>query len=166
MFFWNSITVLMIQRMLAIWSLVPLPFLKPSWTSGSSRFTYCWSLPWRILSITLRAALNMPANLENSAVATGLEMVSFYSNPKERQCQRMLKLLHNCTHLHIRWPNNWSFSFSVSPPSEYSELIFLEWTDLMFFQSKGLSRVFSNTIVQKAYMFVLCKWRHIPPVGI
>ena len=37
--------------------------------------------------------------LENSAVATGLEKVSFYSNPKERQCQRMLKLPHNCTHL-------------------------------------------------------------------
>ena len=33
------------------------------------------------------------------AVATGLEKVSFHSNPKERQCQRMLKLLHNCTHL-------------------------------------------------------------------
>ena len=32
------------------------------------------------------AALNMPANLENSAVATGLEKVSFHSNPKERQC--------------------------------------------------------------------------------
>ena len=41
----------------------------------------------------------MPANLENSAVATGLEKVSFHSNPKERQCQKMLKLLHNCTHL-------------------------------------------------------------------
>ena len=38
----------------------------------------------------------MPANLENSAVATGLEKVSFHSNPKERQCQRMFKLLHNC----------------------------------------------------------------------
>ena len=36
--------------------------------------------------------------IENSAVATGLEKVSFHSNPKERQCQRMLKLLHNCTH--------------------------------------------------------------------
>ena len=36
---------------------------------------------------------------KNSAVATGLEKVSFRSNPKERQCQRMLKLLHNCTHL-------------------------------------------------------------------
>ena len=36
----------------------------------------------------------MPANLENSAVATGLENVSFHSNSKERQCQRILKLLH------------------------------------------------------------------------
>ena len=41
----------------------------------------------------------MSANLENSAVTTGLEKVSFHSNPKERQCQRMLKLSHNCIHL-------------------------------------------------------------------
>ena len=44
-------------------------------------------------------ALNMPGNLENSAVATGLEKVSFHFNPKERQCHRMLKLLHNSNHL-------------------------------------------------------------------
>ena len=42
-----------IQRMLAIWSLVPLPFLNPAWTPGSSWFMYCWSLAWRILSIIL-----------------------------------------------------------------------------------------------------------------
>ena len=45
------------------------------------------------------AVLNMSADLENSAVATGLEKISFHSNPKERQCQRILKLPHNCTHL-------------------------------------------------------------------
>ena len=37
------------QWMLAVWSLVRLPFLKPAWTSGSLQFTYCWSLTWRIL---------------------------------------------------------------------------------------------------------------------
>ena len=37
--------------------------------------------------------------LENSAVATGLEKVSFHFNSKEMQGQRMFKLLHNCTHL-------------------------------------------------------------------
>ena len=41
----------MIQQMLAIWSLVPLRFLKPAWTSANSKFMYCWSLAWRILSI-------------------------------------------------------------------------------------------------------------------
>ena len=42
----------------------------------------------------------MSANLENSAVATGLEKVNFQSNPKEKKCQRMFKLPPNCTHLH------------------------------------------------------------------
>ena len=41
----------------------------------------------------------MSANLENSLVATGLEKVRFHANPRERECQRMHKLLHNCTHL-------------------------------------------------------------------
>ena len=39
------------------------------------------------------AALNMPANLENSVAATGLEKISFHSNPKEGQCQKMFKQL-------------------------------------------------------------------------
>ena len=44
------------------------------------------------------AALSMPANLENSAVITELQKVSFHSNPKKGQCQKMFKLPHNCTH--------------------------------------------------------------------
>ena len=47
----------------------------------------------------------MAANLENAAVATGLKKVSFHSNPKERPCQRMLKLLHDCTHLRCQQSN-------------------------------------------------------------
>ena len=45
----------MIQCMLAVWSLVPLPFLNPTCTSGSSQFKYCWSLAWKILSTILLA---------------------------------------------------------------------------------------------------------------
>ena len=45
----------MIQRMLAIWSLVLLPFLNSAGTFGSSQFMYWGSLAWRILSITLLA---------------------------------------------------------------------------------------------------------------
>jgi len=45
----------MIQGMLAIWSLVPLPFQNLAWTFGSSQLMYYWSLAWKILSITLLA---------------------------------------------------------------------------------------------------------------
>ena len=55
MFFWNSLPFSMIQQMLAIWFLVPLPFLNSACTSGISQFTYHWRLAWRILSITLLA---------------------------------------------------------------------------------------------------------------
>ena len=55
MFFWNSLAFSMIQWMLASWYLVPLSFLNPALTSGSSWFTYCWSLTWKILSIILLA---------------------------------------------------------------------------------------------------------------
>ena len=53
MFVWNLLPSSTIQQMLAVWSLVPLPFLNPTWTFGSSPFTYCWNQVWRILSITL-----------------------------------------------------------------------------------------------------------------
>ena len=60
-------------------------------------------IPVELFQILIDDAVNdafsMPANMENSAVATGLEKLSFHSNPKDRQCQRMFKLLHNCTHL-------------------------------------------------------------------
>ena len=76
------------------------------WASGSitTSITTGDGIPAELFQIlkddvVKSAALTMPANLENSAVATGLEKVSFHSNPKERQCQRMFKLLHNCTHL-------------------------------------------------------------------
>ena len=49
----------------------------------------------------------------------------------------------------IRWPNYWSFSFSISPSHEYQDWLPLGCTGLISLQSKGLSRVFSNTTVQK-----------------
>ena len=55
--------------------------------------------------------------------------------------------------LHNRWPKYWSFSFTISPSSEYSGLISfrMDWLDPL--QSKGLSRVFSNTTLQKHQFF-------------
>ena len=56
--------------------------------------------PFQILKDdAVRVLHSVSQKIWKTTVATGLEMVSFHSNPKERQCQRMLKLLHNCTHL-------------------------------------------------------------------
>ena len=54
---------------------------------------------------------------------------------------------------HIRWLKYWSFSFSISPSKEYSGLISLGLTGLISLQSKGPSRVFSKTSVQKHQFF-------------
>ena len=93
-----------------VWSLT---LSQTSWNEKSSgskgaslqtKLVEVMEFQWRAISNPKKwccesATLNRPANLENSSVATGLEKVSFHSNPKERQCQRMLKLLHTCTHL-------------------------------------------------------------------
>ena len=50
--------------------------------------------------------------------------------------------------LHIRWPKYWSLSLNISPFNEYPG-----WTGWISLQSKGLSRVFSNTTVQKHQFF-------------
>ena len=64
-----------------------------------------------------------------------------------------IRVFSNESTLHIRWPKYWSFSFSISPVNEYSGLIFLGLTGLISLHSKGLSRVFSNTTVQKYQFF-------------
>ena len=62
-----------------------------------------------------------------------------------------VKFFLNESVLSIRWPKYWSFS--VSPSSEYSVLISFRWTGWISLQSKGLSRVSSNTTVQKHQFF-------------
>ena len=83
MFYWNTLAFLMIQQTLAIWSLFLLPFVNPAWTSGSSQFTYCWSLVWIIFSITLLAC-DMSATVSSlnflwHCPSSGLETDHFQS---------------------------------------------------------------------------------------
>ena len=54
---------------------------------------------------------------------------------------------------HIRWPKYWNFSFSISLPMNTQDWSPLGWTGWISLQSKGLSRVFSNTTVQKHQFF-------------
>ena len=60
-----------------------------------------------------------------------------------------IRVFSNESSLHMRWPKYWSFSFSIIPSKETPS----EWTGWISLQSKGLSRVFSNTTVQKHQFF-------------
>ena len=64
-----------------------------------------------------------------------------------------IRVFSNDSALHMRWPKYWSFSFSISPSNEYSGLISfrMDWVDLLL--SRGFSRVFSITTVQKHQFF-------------
>ena len=82
---WNSLAFSVIQRMLAIWSLVPLPFLNPAGTSGSSPLTYCWSLACMIWSISCWHVkwVQLHGNLNSfwHCLSLGLEWNLTFSTP-------------------------------------------------------------------------------------
>ena len=64
-----------------------------------------------------------------------------------------IRVFSNGSALHIKWPKYWSFSFNISPSNEHPELssFRMDWLDLLAVQ--GISRVFSNTTVQKHQFF-------------
>ena len=64
-----------------------------------------------------------------------------------------IRVFSNESVLRIRWPEHWSFSFSISPSNENSGLIFFRIDGWISLQSKGLSRVFSNTTDRKHQFF-------------
>ena len=64
-----------------------------------------------------------------------------------------IRVFSNESTLRMRWPNYWSFSFSIIPSNEHPGLVSLGWAGWISLQSKGLSRVFSNTTVQKHQFF-------------
>ena len=146
--------------------LVPLllPFLYfpsiPSFFFSSSvqSFSRVWlfATPW----ITARQASLSITNSQSSLELMSIELVMPSSHLI--LCRPLLllpsippsiKVFFNEPTLHMRWPKYWSFSFSSSPSNELQGWSPLEWTGWISLQSKGLSRVFSNTTVQKRQLF-------------
>ena len=64
-----------------------------------------------------------------------------------------IRVFSNESTFRMRWPKYWSFSFSIIPSKEIQGWYPSEWTGWISLQSKGLSRVFSNTTVQKHQFF-------------
>ena len=133
--------------------------------SWSSIFTYYILLLAQSLShvqhfVTPRTAAHQaPLSFTNSQSLIKLMSIKSVTPSNHLILWRPLLLLpsifpsirdfYNESVLHIRWPKYWSFSFSISPSSEYSGLISfrMDWFDLLAVQ--GALRVFSNAIVQK-----------------
>ena len=69
-----------------------------------------------------------------------------------------IRVFSNESTLRMRWPQYWSFSFSIIPSKKSQGWSPSEWTGWISLQSKGLSRVFSNTTVQKHQFFGAIDW--------
>ena len=91
----------------------------------------------------------MPANLENSAVATGLEKVSFHSNPKERQCQK--ECSNYCTIALISHTSKGMLKILQARLQQYMNLEFLD-VQAGFSKVRGSQDQIANTrwIIEKA----------------
>ena len=114
----------MIQQMLAIWSLIPLAFLNLAWTSGSSWFMYCWSLAWRILSITLLVC-EMSAILQYFEQSLALPFFGIRMKTNLFQSCGHCWVFHICWHMECSTFTASSFRIWSSPTGIPSPLLAL-----------------------------------------
>ena len=128
------------------------------------QFSSVQSLSCVLLFVTpWTAACQASLSITNSQSSLKLMSIELVMPPSHLILCRPLLLLppippsigvfSNESTLRMRWPNYWSFSFSISPSNEHPGLISfrIDWLDLL--AVKGLSRVFSNTTVQKHQFF-------------
>ena len=125
-------------------------------------------------SVQLLSCVRLSATPWMAACQTSLSIINFWSLPKLMSTESVMpsnhlilccpllllpsifpsiKVFSNEWALLIRWPKYWSFSFIISPYNGYSGLISFRMAAWVSLQSKGLSRVFSNTPVQKHQFF-------------
>ena len=87
-----------------------------------------------------------------SVIPSG-HLILFFPLPLLPSIFPSIRIFSNESALHIRWPKYCSFSFNISPSNEHQDWSPLGWTGWISLQSKGLSKVFSNTTVQKHQFF-------------
>ena len=122
-------------RLVVVQSLSHVLLFVTPWTAACQAFL-SFTISWSLLKLT-SIELVMPSNHLILCRPLLLLPSSFPS----------MRVFSNESVLRIRWPKYWSFSFNISPSNEHPGLISfrMDWLDLL--QSKGLSRVFSNTTV-------------------
>ena len=168
----NSLSFSMIQWMFSIWSLVPLPLLNPAWTSGSSWFTYCWSLSSVQFSYSVVSDSLQPHELQHARPPRPSPSPGVHSNsrPSSQWCHSAISSsvipFSSCPQslpASESFPVSQLFTWGGQSTGVSASASFLpkksqgwsplEWTGWISLQSKGLSRVFSNTTVQKHRFF-------------
>ena len=114
-----------------------------------------FATPWTAahqasLSITNSWSLLKPMSIESVMPSNHLILCRLLLPPS---IFPSIRVFSNESALRIRWPKYWSFSFSIVLPVNIQDWSPLGWTSWISLQSKGLSRVFSNTTVQKHQFF-------------
>ena len=130
--------------------------ISVSWQVQSLSCVWLFATSWT----TARQASLSITNSQSSPTPMSIELV-MPSNHLTLYCPLLLlpstfpsiQVFSNESAVCIKWPKYWSFSFNISPSNEHPGLIPLGWTGWISLQSKGLSRVFSNTTVQKHQFF-------------
>ena len=110
--------------------------------------------PWtgaRQASLCITNSRSLPKLMSVESVMPSNHLILCRPLPLPPSIFPSIREFSNESVLHIRWPKYWSFS--ISPSKEYSGLISFRMDWLISLQSKGLSRVFSNTTVQKHQFF-------------
>ena len=140
-----------------------LPSLEPwslnHWTASSvqslSRVRF-FVTPWTVacqasLSITNSRSLHKLMSIES--VIPSSHLILCRSLLLLPPIHPSIRIFSNESPLRMKWPKYWSFSFSISASKNTQDWSPLEWTGWISLQSKGLSKVFSNTTVQKHQFF-------------
>ena len=142
-------------RLLAAFTFVPVVFVIHDFSSVQSLSRVrLFATPWTAahqasLSITISRSPPKPMSIELVMPSNHLILCRpLFLQPAVFPS---IRVFSNDSALCIRWPKYWSFSFNISPPKEHPGLMSfrMDWLDL----NKGLSKVFSNTTVQKHQFF-------------
>ena len=136
----------------ALWTVEDIGFSSVQLLSRVWLFATPWSAAHQAsLSITNFRSLPKPMSIE--LVMPSNHLIFCHPLLLLPSIFPSTRVFSNESTLHIRWPKYWSFSLSISPSNEYPGLISFRMTGWVSLQSKELSRVFSNTTVQKHQFF-------------
>ena len=121
------------------------------------------------------AACQASLSITNFQSLPKLMSITWWCHPTISSCVPLLflpsifpniRVFSNESVLPIRWANNWSFSFSISPSSEYSGLIYLRMGCFDLLAVQGTLKSLLQHHISKEYMCIICQWCNIPSVGI